>query len=74
MSGSINPIPFGEVLEAIEGLTSVEQRELVDNVRRRLDESGRARISEEVLDARRELTKARSHPMTAEKLINELFS
>ena len=74
MSASTTPIPFDEVLEAIEGLTTEEQTNLVDIVRRRLAERGRARVAEEVREARRELAKGRSRPTTAEELIDKLFS
>ena len=42
MSVSAKTMPFGEVLEAIEGLTPDEQTDLVDIVRQRLAERERA--------------------------------
>jgi hypothetical protein len=48
MAISDHPMPFGEVLEAVDRLTPEEQEALAAMIHRRLAERGRKQLAEEI--------------------------
>lgn len=55
MSISIHdPVPFGEILDAVAGLPAEDQLALVDIVKHRLAEQARKEIAASVQEARKE--------------------
>ncbi len=67
-------IPFAEVLEAVDQLSSEDQQVLVEIVRRRASERNRKRLIAEVQEAQREFTEGRCQPMSPADLIDEILS
>jgi len=67
-------IPFGEVLEAIDRLSSEEQETLLDIVQRRLIERGRKQLAADIQEARTEFAAGRCQPTTVEDLMKEILS
>jgi DNA-binding TFAR19-related protein (PDSD5 family) len=65
-------MPFGEVLEAADGLSQEEQHELIAILTRRLAEAARQRLAGEVREARREFAEGRCSPATPEQLMREI--
>jgi hypothetical protein len=74
MSSSTQPMPFGEILEAVGRLTPEEQADLLDIIRRRLADVGRKRLIRDVAEARREFADGGCSPKTADELMNEILS
>jgi hypothetical protein len=70
--GSLSP--FADLLEAVDRLSSDEQVELVEIVRRRVAERGRKRLAAETEEARREFAEGRCRPATPSELIGEILS
>ena len=65
---------FGQVLEDA-GLLSVDEQEmLVDVVRHRLVENRREEILQDIRDAEQEFQEGKARLVTAEDLIEEIFS
>jgi hypothetical protein len=67
-------IPFGEVLEAIDRLSSEEQETLLDIVRRRLIERGRQQLAADIQEARTEFAAGQCQPTTVDDLMKEILS
>ena len=67
-------IRFDELIEAVEGLPDEAQAELVDVIRRRLAERGRARIVEEVQQARKEFAEGKCSETTPDDVMREIES
>jgi hypothetical protein len=65
---------FGEVLEAIDGLSLEEQEALIDIMRHRLAEQNRKRLGEEVQKARREFAEGQTRQTTVTDLMDEILS
>lgn len=65
-------IRFDELLEAVEDLPDEAQAELVDVIRRRLAERGRARVAKEVRQARTEFDEGKCSPTTPDDLMREI--
>lgn len=65
---------FADVLDAVDQLDAESQAELVDVVKRRLAEQGRARVAADVDQARREFAAGQSQPMTAAEIVREARS
>ena len=68
------PLPFAEVLEAVEQLSTEDQESLVEIVRRRVAERGRMQRRAEVQDARREYEQGKCQPSTVDELMDEIPS
>ncbi|MEW6297431.1 MAG: hypothetical protein AB1671_06790 [Thermodesulfobacteriota bacterium] len=68
------PVPFGEVLEAIDKLPLEEQKTLMDIVRRRIAERSRKMLAIEVQEARQEFVEGQCRPATADELMKEILS
>lgn len=65
---------FDEVLDAIEHLPEQQQADLIDVVRRRLAERGRARIVADAHEARAEHAAGQTHALSIEDLMREAES
>jgi hypothetical protein len=64
---------FGEVLEAVDGLSAEEQETLVDILSRRVAERGRKQLAIEVGEARQEFAAGGCRPTTPDALMSELL-
>jgi 16S rRNA C1402 N4-methylase RsmH len=73
MTTAADRMPFGEVLEAVDRLTSEEQEDLAAILQRRLAERGRKRLAEDVREARREFDENACRSATADELIGEIL-
>jgi hypothetical protein len=69
-----NATTFDEVLDAIEHLSEQQQADLIDVVRRRLAERGRARIVADAREARAEFAAGKTRPTSIEDLTREVES
>ena len=67
-----HPLPFGEVLEAVDRLSPEEQETLMEIVHRRLAEQNRKRLVAEVQEARAEFAEGRCRPATADEIMAEI--
>ncbi len=67
-------IPFGEVLEAIDQLSSEEQETLLAVVQRRLAERRRQQLAADIQEARTEFATGQCQPTTVEDLMKEILS
>jgi hypothetical protein len=67
------PMPFGDVLEAIDQLSPEDQESLVDIVYRRIAERSRKQLACDVRDARQEFAEGRCQPTTADDLMREIL-
>jgi hypothetical protein len=70
----LQKMPFGEVLEVVDGLSLEEQETLVDIVHRRVAERGRKTLAAEIQEARREFAEGKSRPASADDLMKEILS
>jgi hypothetical protein len=67
-------MPFGEVLEAVERLSTDEREALVSILYRRLAEEGRKRVVGDVHEARRDFAAGACRPATVDELMREIAS
>jgi len=67
------PMPFGDVLEAIDQLSPEDQESLVDIVSRRIAERSRKQLVLDVRDANQEFAEGLCQPTTPEDLMNEIL-
>ena len=67
-----NPIPFGEILEAVDRLPLEEQETLVDVLRRRVIESRREEITRDTRQAQKEFHEGFCKPVTPSDLMKEI--
>jgi len=74
MAISMNQMPFGEVLEAVDRLTPEEQMDLAAILQRRLAERGRMQLADDVLEAGQEFIGGGCRPTTADELMREIRS
>ena len=65
---------FDEVLDAIEHLPEQQQADLIDVVRRRLAERGRARVIADAREARAEHAAGQTRAISIEDLMREVES
>ena len=65
-------LPFGEVLEVVEQLSTGEKEELIVIVQRRLAAEGRKRVADEVQETRQEYLAGRCRTATADEIMSEL--
>ena len=71
---SHEPASFGEVLDAVEGLSAEDQLALVDIVKHRLVEQTRRQIAASVQEARKEFLDGQCRPTTVDQLRDEILS
>jgi hypothetical protein len=71
---SHDPIPFGEVLDAVTSLPTEDQLALVDIVKHRLAEQSRKEIAASVQEARRDFLDGKCRPTTVDQLRDEILS
>jgi len=65
---------FDELLEAIEGLPTDEQAELLEVARRRLAEKGRARVVQDVEEALKEFNGGAAKVASVDEIMREIQS
>ena len=71
---SHNPVPFGEILDAVAGLPTEDQLALLDIVKHRLAEQARTEIVASVQEARKEFLDGKCRPTTVDQLRDEILS
>ena len=69
-----NSMPFGDVLEAVDQLSLDEQETLIAILHRRLAQSGRQRLVDEIREAEQEFEDGKCRPMSPEELLREILS
>jgi len=67
-------IPFGDVLEAVDKLSSQDQEALIEVVRQRLIERRREELARDIRRAEREFRSGRCRPVTVAELMKEILS
>ena len=67
-------LPFADVLEAVDRLSSEEQETLLEIVHRRIVERGRKRLAEEAKEARQEFVDGVCRPVHTDQLMDEILS
>ena len=65
---------FGEVLEAIDGLSPEEQETLIEILQRRIVEQERKRLAAEIQAARKEFAEGQGHSSSVGELMKEILS
>lgn len=68
------PIPFGEVLEAVAKLSLDEQQALLEIVAHRMVELTRKKIASEIQEARKEFAEGLCQPKTTPQIMDEIIS
>ena len=68
------PVPFGEILDAVGGLSAEDQLALVNIVKHRLVEQARKQIVGDVQEARKEFAEGQCRPATVDQLKDEILS
>ena len=66
-------MPFDEVLDAADHLSSDEQRELITILNRRLSQSIRQSIALDIQEARQEFAEGRCLPASPDELLGEIL-
>ncbi len=66
--------PFGEILEAADGLPVEDQETLVTILKNRLRERRRAELAKDIQDAGKEFEKGNCRPVTPDELMREILS
>lgn len=69
-----DPLPFAQVLEAVNQLSTEDQETLVEIVRRRVAERVRKRLAAEIQEAQREFEQKGCRPATVNDLMDEILS
>jgi len=64
---------FGEVLDAVEELDYEEQKELVEVLKRRIDERWRARLLADIEEGRREFASGKLRTQAPAEIIAECY-
>jgi len=68
-----HPVPFGEILDAVGGLSTEDQLALVDIVKHRLAEQARKKIAADVQEAKQEFAEGQCRPVTIDQLRDEIL-
>jgi len=68
------PLPFAQVLEAVNRLSPEEQEALLETVRSRMAERGRRRLVADIRKARKEFAQGRCKPATPDEIMREILS
>jgi hypothetical protein len=66
-------MPFAEVLEAADQLSSDEQEELIAILKRRSALAARQQIAAEIREARQEFVEGRCVPATPDEIMREIL-
>ena len=66
-------MPFGEVLEAADQLSSDEQQALIAILHRRLSHAGRQQLVTDVEETRKEFAEGKRRPVTPDDLMREIL-
>jgi ribosomal protein S4 len=66
-------LPFSDVLEAADRLSTDEQEELIAVLHRRLAHAARARLAADIQEARQDFTQGRCSPATPDELLREIL-
>ncbi|MBY0523547.1 MAG: hypothetical protein K2R98_09105 [Gemmataceae bacterium] len=66
------PMPFGEVLEVADCLSSDEQELLIAILRRRLVQGTRQRLAADIKEARKEFVEGRCRPADVQEIMREI--
>ena len=69
-----NPLPFGEILEAADGLPIEDQETLIAILKNRLRERRRAELLQDIREAEKEFREGKSHPATPDEIMREILS
>lgn len=69
-----NSLPFGEILEAADGLTLEEQETLVDILNRRVIDRRRSELAKDIQHAQQEFQDGGCRPITPDDLMGEILS
>lgn len=64
---------FAEVLEAADRLSTDEQMELVEVLRKRIVEQRRREIAQDIREARQEFASGRCRPATPDDILKEIL-
>jgi len=67
------PLPFGEILEAADGLPVEDQETLVTILKNRLQERRRAELVKDIQEAGKEFEKGSCRPVTPDELMREIL-
>ena len=67
-------VSFGEILEAVDQLSSEEQETLIEIVCRRMAERGRRELVADIHEAQQEFAEARCRPATMDEIMNNVLS
>ena len=68
-----NPLPFGEILEAADGLPIEDQEALIAILKNRLRERRRAELLQDIRDAEKEFAEGGCRPATPTELMREIL-
>jgi ribosomal protein S4 len=66
-------MPFSDVLEAADRLSTDEQEELIAVLHRRLAHAARAQLAADIQEARQDFTQGRCSPATPDELLREIL-
>jgi hypothetical protein len=69
-----SPTTFGEVLEVAGALPIEEQESLLEILHRRIIESRREAIAQDIREAETEFETGQSRPVTVDALMNEILT
>jgi hypothetical protein len=67
-------LPFAEVLDAVDQLSTEDQETLVEIVRRRVAERVRKQLAAEIQEAQHEFAQGKCRPSSVDELMGELSS
>jgi hypothetical protein len=67
-------ISFGEVLEAVDKLSTDEQQVLLDIVSHRLADSSRKKIASEIQESRKEFSEGQCKPASPQQIMDDILS
>ena len=67
-------VPFGEILEAADGLPIEDQEALIAILKNRLRERRRAELLKDIREAEKEFREGKCRPATPDELMREILS
>ena len=69
-----NSVPFGEILEAADGLPIEDQEALIAILKNRLRERRRAELLQDIREAEKEFREGKCQPATPDEIMREILS
>ena len=69
-----NSVPFGEILEAADGLPVEDQEALIAILKNRLRERRRAELLQDIREAEKEFREGKCQPATPDEIMREILS